>query len=848
MASDDLSLNEYDASLIRRFLGNDDKFFWCAHECGFGHNEIQNIESKLPEQIQDLYTTIKIIIACRDPTKQTLLPEAFFQQSNDILGNNFKLNQDDYNKSNNHFNTNADQDLINLMHNDRSLNDSFSKFIQNLPKETQSNAAFYKNYLSLSNIPSDSIQIRSQFFYILKKFIEKSLPIVDLSLPLRQSFFTDQIRIIKSYLLSSTKFQLLAKSLEKTEVEYNGDWNIVNFDIIKANSNSDNSENTMLYQAYQQLHTNAHITFRRSNEQLWHAQYIGMHSTDHGRLYRDSITRIYSDICSSRLSLFILYPNGRMNSDLNRDCWIPNVFPPNKSISNKYKTLSFCWTIIWHQVRVWMDVKGGMEEHLLDSMAAAVQNSAVVVCFLTQKYQDSQNCKEEFKYARKKNKPTIPCLIEAGWKPEGWLDMGVSDLLYIDFNKIKENSSNFEDKCEELLKKIKQLAKTNDYFRTEDEDEASIDNQEDDGTAVEPTDEPNYDVTSADYASKLSPNIREGPEIETTSFDPSTINKDLCEGDSVVRLMRTGSVKDRKIYANQELFAHDGKFLNYFFIPKLVFQNTSKEPISVIEITSEYQNSEGNWLDCYGVKIGPAISDESESYTWLPDTTLNLEPSKLVTYALRVDVQIHGEPGLNNQRRARAHSILPQPFKIRLHVHDTEGKTVSLLVEQINDPLILPTKARIVKQFDYEDVVAFIYADDCNTNTRYWVIVHYEDKSKLRFSYGNCLHGSTTKYLDTWLISELCNQAKQTDTTEIVLDDWNDNERTITALFDKITFILFAMRIELKTPTSRTVETVLLPLDKIKERFVIVKQEPEVYRPLGTTAFVSGGDFSQTDD
>ncbi|CAF3629418.1 unnamed protein product [Rotaria sp. Silwood1] len=443
----------------------------------------------------------------------------------------------------------------------------------------------------------------------------------------------------------------------------------------------------------------------------------------------------------------------------------------------------------------------------------------------------------------------------------------------------------------------------------EDEDEASIDNQEDDGTAVEPTDEPNYDVTSADYASKLSPNIREGPEIETTSFDPSTINKDLCEGDSVVRLMRTGSVKDRKIYANQELFAHDGKFLNYFFIPKLVFQNTSKEPISVIEITSEYQNSEGNWLDCYGVKIGPAISDESESYTWLPDTTLNLEPSKLVTYALRVDVQIHGEPGLNNQRRARAHSILPQPFKIRLHVHDTEGKTVSLLVEQINDPLILPTKARIVKQFDYEDVVAFIYADDCNTNTRYWVIVHYEDKSKLRFSYGNCLHGSTTKYLDTWLISELCNQAKQTDTTEIVLDDWNDNERTITALFDKITFILFAMRsygnclhgsttkyldtwliselcnqakqtdtteivlddwndnertitalfdkitfilfamrIELKTPTSRTVETVLLPLDKIKERFVIAKQEPEVHRPLGTTAFVSGGDFSQTDD
>ncbi|CAF5127604.1 unnamed protein product, partial [Rotaria sp. Silwood1] len=102
-------------------------------------------------------------------------------------------------------------------------------------------------------------------------------------------------------------------------------------------TNTNNSENTMFYQAYQQLHTKAHIIFRRSNEQIWHAQYIGMHSTDHGGAYRDSLTRICSDICSLRLSLFILCPNGRTNIGLNRDCWIPNVFPPNKSIPNKYK-------------------------------------------------------------------------------------------------------------------------------------------------------------------------------------------------------------------------------------------------------------------------------------------------------------------------------------------------------------------------------------------------------------------------------------------------------------------------------------------------------------------------------
>ncbi|CAF1148346.1 unnamed protein product [Rotaria sp. Silwood1] len=112
---------------------------------------------------------------------------------------------------------------------------------------------------------------------------------------------------------------------------------MIHFDILKASTNINNNENTMFYQAYQQLHTKDHVIFRRPNEQLWHAQYIDMHSTDHDGAYRDFITHICFDTCSSRLSLFILCPNGCTNTDLNRDCWIPNVLPPNKSIPNKYK-------------------------------------------------------------------------------------------------------------------------------------------------------------------------------------------------------------------------------------------------------------------------------------------------------------------------------------------------------------------------------------------------------------------------------------------------------------------------------------------------------------------------------
>ncbi len=96
------------------------------------------------------------------------------------------------------------------------------------------------------------------------------------------------------------------------------------------------------------------------------------------------------------------------------------------------------------------------------SEAAAVENSEVVVCFLTQKYQDSKNCKDEFTYAKKKDKPIVPCLINSDWKPSGWLDMGIGDSQYVNFSKTRD--FNYDPKCEELLERIKAVAKTEDYF------------------------------------------------------------------------------------------------------------------------------------------------------------------------------------------------------------------------------------------------------------------------------------------------------------------------------------------------------------------------------------------------
>ena len=77
------------------------------------------------------------------------------------------------------------------------------------------------------------------------------------------------------------------------------------------------------------------------------------------------------------------------------------------------------------------------------------------------------------------------------------------------------------------------------------------------------------------------------------------------EGDSLIRLLMTGGTANPPVYADQDTSATNGKFLNYFFVPKIRFQNKSKMPISILEVRG----------------------DASE-YHWLPDTTLNLEPLK----------------------------------------------------------------------------------------------------------------------------------------------------------------------------------------------------------------------------
>ncbi|CAF3842914.1 unnamed protein product [Rotaria sordida] len=88
-------------------------------------------------------------------------------------------------------------------------------------------------------------------------------------------------------------------ALTKTAVNLESSEINIKFDIVKA-SVAEHPEDTMFYEAYKQLKSDASQIFRRTeDEQVWKATYVGMFSIDQGGSYRDSITRICADLCST---------------------------------------------------------------------------------------------------------------------------------------------------------------------------------------------------------------------------------------------------------------------------------------------------------------------------------------------------------------------------------------------------------------------------------------------------------------------------------------------------------------------------------------------------------------------
>ncbi|KXJ21747.1 uncharacterized protein LOC110253730 [Exaiptasia diaphana] len=82
--------------------------------------------------------------------------------------------------------------------------------------------------------------------------------------------------------------------------------------------------------------------------------------------------------------------------------------------------------------KVWMDLEQ-MGGSTLEAMARAVENSAVVLVCVSQKYKESSNCRSEAEYAFQLKKDIVPLMMENNYRPDGWLGMIMGSKLWIDF-------------------------------------------------------------------------------------------------------------------------------------------------------------------------------------------------------------------------------------------------------------------------------------------------------------------------------------------------------------------------------------------------------------------------------
>jgi len=327
-----------------------------------------------------------------------------------------------------------------------------------------------------------------------------------------------------------------------------------------------------------------------------------------------------------------------------------------------------------------------------------------------------------------------------------------------------------------------------------------------------------------ELTSNIPPPKRLGPEIDVNKDANKTITKHECEGDSLVR-MAYGSTNT--VTAYQDSYSSDhGTFRQHFNITHINFFKKStdneseivhEKPISVVDVTVLYQTDDESWCKCEDIAIAP-IALRNEEPRWLADSVISVEPDKLISFVIKGWIQVKGEPGKDNVRRRRIHKNLPQPFKLKIVIKDNFNKQCSLIVEQLNKPLEFDTSISFLKynQSSINDLLAFVYADDCELDERIFLAIYLNKENQIVIKSDHSL--SIT--LERKHIRTMEFNAKQNKTTEVSFDSiyyqYDTREKKVIGLFDSETFMFYAIRLEISTKTSKTEETILLPVEKIK--------------------------------
>ncbi|XP_069101949.1 uncharacterized protein [Argopecten irradians] len=105
-------------------------------------------------------------------------------------------------------------------------------------------------------------------------------------------------------------------------------------------------------------------------------------------------------------------------------------------------------------LEVWIDIER-MGGSTLTAMADAVENAAVVLVCMSEKYKQSPNCRLEAEYTFQLRKDYIPLMMQMKYRPDGWLGAILGAKLYFDFS----GKYPFEKPWNGLVKELKGIGR-----------------------------------------------------------------------------------------------------------------------------------------------------------------------------------------------------------------------------------------------------------------------------------------------------------------------------------------------------------------------------------------------------
>ena len=84
-----------------------------------------------------------------------------------------------------------------------------------------------------------------------------------------------------------------------------------------------------------------------------------------------------------------------------------------------------------------------MAGDIMQAMANAVDQSALILVAVSQGYHDSPNCKRELAYAARKKKHILYYVVDADYVIDGWLAVYMGDSLFVNFQSALKNETAF---------------------------------------------------------------------------------------------------------------------------------------------------------------------------------------------------------------------------------------------------------------------------------------------------------------------------------------------------------------------------------------------------------------------